>query len=454
MLLRLYNSLSQRVETVVPQHKNSIALYCCGITVYDHCHLGHGRIFLIYDLLVRILKEQRYDVFFVRNITDIDDKIIHKAHEQQRSCSEVTAEYIQSMHTVMDQLGCQHPDREPLATQSIAMMISMIQTLIQKGHAYEVEGEVFFEVGSFEHYGCLSQQKIEDLAHGTRLGEISSHKKHPADFTLWKPSKEHEPSWDSPWGSGRPGWHIECSAMIEDIFKRTIDIHLGGADLKFPHHENEIAQSEACFNRQLARYWVHGGFVTVDEIKMSKSLGNFHYLHDVLAELGSEALRYFYLSTHYRQPLAFTAEKVQHAQRSWNSLNRLLAPWLPAHQEHLINQEVYQDLMMAVLDDMNTPELLARLHKYAKKLEHYLDHEVQAIASTLIDFLNRMLGLTVVAERLEALLLPQAIKELLEERSQARKNKDYKQADYLRQQIALLGFQVIDTPKGQVCLAI
>jgi cysteinyl-tRNA synthetase len=453
--LKLYNALTRDFNLLVPQKEDKrISLYCCGVTVYDHCHLGHGRsVFVIYDVLVRLLREQGYDVLAVRNITDLDDKIIHKAHSQQTSCDLITQQYIQSMRIVMEQLHCQHPDQEPLATESIDTIIDMIQTLIQQGHAYVVDGEVFFEISTFSEYGKLSGQKLEELVHGARVAE-STEKRHAGDFTLWKPSKEGEPAWRSPWGLGRPGWHIECSAMIENVFHDTIDIHLGGADLKFPHHENEIAQSEACFKRPLARHWMHVGFVTVDDIKMSKSLGNFHYLHDVLKELGSNVLRYFYLTTHYRQPLAFTKEKVEQAERSWNSLNRALAHWLPSIHHDVVDQTVYNELMDALCDDLNTPELLARIYKHVKRLESCNTQQAEAIASTLIGWMDRVLGLAVRSEEIEREVLPVAVQELLNQRALARQQKNFELADKLRDAISALGYQVIDTAEGQKLLAV
>jgi cysteinyl-tRNA synthetase len=450
MPLMLYNSLTRKLESLLPQSDNRLTLYCCGVTVYDHCHLGHGRIFMIYDLLTRLLREQGYNLTFARNITDLDDKIIKKAFDQGCSCEEITQPYIHSMRQVMESLGCQAPSVEPLATESIDLMISMIERLLLKGHAYEVHGEVFFAVNTFKSYGELSHQNLEELVHGARLAEPSVHKKHPNDFTLWKPSKQGEPSWPSPWGLGRPGWHIECSAMIEAIFHDTIDVHLGGADLKFPHHENEIAQSEACFNRPLARHWVHGGFVTVDEIKMSKSLGNFHYLHDIIKEIGTNVLRYFYFTTQYRQPLAFTVDKIQQAERSWTSLNRYLARWLPDHESaDPDDQELRDALMTPLLEDLNTPALLATLHQEAKLLEHKNPLEAQRRASTLIRWMDRVLGLKVTQPAVEIKNLSEVVQSLLEQRKQARDEKNYVKSDQLRDQIKALGYQVTDSAQGQ-----
>ncbi len=446
MTLFLYNSLRLEKEPIQLSSSNIVSMYCCGVTVYDHCHLGHGRIYTITDLLARVLKFLGYQVKYARNITDIDDKIIKKAKDNKVSCEEIASKYALSMQNVLMLLGCSSPDVEPTAVGAIPKIISIIQQLIDKKNAYVVDGEVFFDIDSFQDYGKLSHQDLSQVISGARV-DVDSVKKNPGDFTLWKPSKEDEPSWLSPWGLGRPGWHIECSAMIDDVFGETIDFHLGGADLKFPHHENEIAQSEACFARPLAKYWVHGGFVTVDDVKMSKSLGNFHYLQDVINEFGSNTVRYFYLTTHYRQPLAFTHDKIHQAKNSWMSIQQTLSPYLNISGEYIPN--FIQPLTDALMDDLNTPLMIAHLHQLLKQLSKVSEDTSRNYAFTLISWMRDVLGLIVTPMVKEE--LPQEIIKLLEKRKQARLDKNFGLSDQIRSEISNLGYLVQDLPTGQEC---
>ncbi|NBV28361.1 cysteine--tRNA ligase, partial [bacterium] len=360
MQLKLYNALTRDLNLLVPQKEDKrISLYCCGVTVYDHCHLGHGRsVFVIYDVLVRLLREQGYDVLAVRNITDLDDKIIHKAHSQQTSCDLITQQYIQSMRIVMEQLHCQHPDQEPLATESIDTIINMIQTLIQQGHAYVVDGEVFFEISTFSEYGKLSGQKLEELVHGARVAE-STEKRHAGDFTLWKPSKDKEPFWESPWGNGRPGWHIECSVMSEKYLGKEFDLHCGGLDLIFPHHENEIAQS-ICANDSsiFAKYWMHNGYVTVDGKKMSKSDGNFVTINNLKNNFNGQIVRLSILGTHYRQPLDWNLKILE-------TNKKILENWYSLYSPN--EDEINDELFNILLDDLNTPKFITNIHSLYNK---------------------------------------------------------------------------------------
>ena len=446
MTLFLYNSLLLEKEKIQLSTTRPVSMYCCGVTVYDHCHLGHGRIYTVTDLLGRVLKYLGHTVKYARNITDIDDKIINKAKQRSVSFEKIASEYTVSMQDVLKSLGCTAPDIEPTAVGSISKIISIIQQLIDKNHAYIVNNEVFFDIQSFKEYGKLSHQDLSQVIYGVRV-EVDSIKKNPGDFTLWKPSKEDEPAWQSPWGLGRPGWHIECSAMIDDVFGATIDFHLGGADLKFPHHENEIAQSEACFSRPLARYWIHGGFVTVDDVKMSKSLGNFHYLQDVINEFGSNTVRYFYLTTQYRQPLAFTNDKIHQAKNSWMSIQQALSPYVNAEGQYI--SEFIKPLVEALMDDLNTPLMIAHLHQLIKQLSKYSPEETKNYAYTLIHWMKDVLGLIVTEQKKEE--LPEEIKILLEKRKDARLGKNFRLSDQLRDEISTLGYTVQDLVTGQEC---
>ena len=302
-MLKIYNSLAREKQEFIPIVAGKASMYVCGMTVYDYCHLGHARVMVVFDMVSRWLRASGLDVTYVRNITDIDDKIIKRAHENNETIAELTARYIQAMEEDAAKLGVLPPDAEPLATHHIEEMLQMIATLVDKGHAYRADnGDVFYSVNSFAEYGKLSGKSLEDLRAGERV-EVDTHKRDPMDFVLWKAAKPNEPSWDSPWGKGRPGWHIECSAMGASILGKHFDIHGGGQDLQFPHHENEIAQSEGAHGCKFVNYWIHNGFVRVDDEKMSKSLGNFFTIREVLKKYDPEVVRFFILRAHYRSPL-------------------------------------------------------------------------------------------------------------------------------------------------------
>jgi cysteinyl-tRNA synthetase len=311
--IRLYNTLSRRKEELVPREPGRIGFYLCGPTVYNHIHIGNARTFLSFDAIRRYLEYAGYEVTFVQNVTDVDDKIIRRAHEEGRSAAEVAAEYTEAFIEAMRALGVADPTVRPRATEEIPAMVGLIACLVEGGHAYVVEGDVYFSVRSFPAYGRLSGRDIEQMRSGARVG-IDPRKRDPLDFALWKAAKPGEPSWDSPWGPGRPGWHIECSAMSAAYLGNPFDIHAGGDDLVFPHHENEIAQSEACFGTVFANYWLHGGMLTIDREKMSKSEGNFLLLRDVLAQVRPQALRLLMLQTHYRSPFDYSAERLKEAR--------------------------------------------------------------------------------------------------------------------------------------------
>ncbi len=313
--MKIYNTMSGKKEDFIPVAPGAVGMYACGITVYDHCHIGHARSAIIFDVMRGYLRYKGFEVKYIRNFTDIDDKIINRARQEGISWNEVAKKYTDEYYNVMDTLGVGRADVEPKATEHIKEIIDIVQGLIDKGYAYEVQGDVYFEVGKFSDYGKLSKRDPEDMMAGARV-DIDERKKNPMDFALWKSSKEGEPSWDSPWGPGRPGWHIECSAMSLKHLGESFDIHGGGADLIFPHHENEIAQSEAYTGKPFVKYWVHNGFITVDKEKMSKSLGNFFTIQDILAKFDAEVIRFFLLSTHYRSPIEFSDEQLKEAELS------------------------------------------------------------------------------------------------------------------------------------------
>jgi cysteinyl-tRNA synthetase len=313
--MKIFNTLSGRKEEFIPLHPPRVHMYACGVTVYDHCHIGHARSAIVFDVIRNYLKYKGYEMNFVRNFTDVDDKIINRARQEGLAWDEVAAKYTEEFHKDMDALGVGRADREPKATEYISEMIEIVKNLVQKGFAYQSDGSVYFSVDKFPEYGRLSGRNLDEMVAGARVG-IDEKKKNPLDFALWKKSKEGEPFWESPWGRGRPGWHIECSAMSIKHLGESFDIHGGGADLLFPHHENEIAQSEAYTGKPFARYWVHNGFITIDKEKMSKSLGNFFTIKEVLQRFDPEVVRFFLLSTHYRSPIEFSDEQLREAEVS------------------------------------------------------------------------------------------------------------------------------------------
>ncbi|NND91476.1 MAG: cysteine--tRNA ligase [Granulosicoccus sp.] len=457
-MLQIYNTLNRRKELFKPLKQGHVGLYVCGITVYDECHVGHGRVMIVYDLLYRHLLSAGYSVNYVRNITDVDDKIINRAAELGVSPTALSQRYIDEMHADERALGVLPPTHEPRATESIQSMIRIIERLIESGHAYAADnGDVFYAVKSFAEYGKLSGRRIEELRAGERVA-IDEHKRDPLDFVLWKSSKPGEPSWPSPWGDGRPGWHIECSAMSMDLLGEEFDIHGGGADLQFPHHENEIAQSEALTGGRFARYWMHNGMVRIDEEKMSKSLNNFLTLRDVLAEYSGEEIRTFILSSHYRSPLNYTTEALLAARtalrRFYTALRGRPVPREGMTHDTNPGKTVAMDtgyverFDAAMNDDLNTPEAMAVLHELTNALNKDADagseHAVR-LASTLV-YLGGRLGL--LDKDPEELLHGDAgsdgptadrIAAMIEERQAARAAKDFARSDQIRDELALQG---------------
>ena len=453
-MLKLYNSLTRRKEVFKPLEPGKVRMYVCGMTVYDYCHLGHARVMVVFDVLARYLRWKGFEVTYVRNITDIDDKIIRRAAEEGVPIGELTSAYIRAMHEDEKALGCLPPDLEPRATQSIDAIIAMIQRLIDKGYAYVGEnGDVYYAVSRFAGYGKLSGKKPEELRAGARV-EVSEAKRDPLDFVLWKRAKPGEPAWDSPWGPGRPGWHIECSAMSTTCLGAHFDIHGGGADLQFPHHENEIAQSEAATGEPFVNYWVHAGFVRVNQEKMSKSLGNFFTIREILRKYPGEVIRFFILSSHYRSPLDFSEESLDQARAGLTRLYTALRGLPPAAEgeEGRIWRERFE---AAMDDDLGTPEALAVLFELAKEINRLraADPEKAARLGATLKALGNVLGiLTQDPETFlkgeDSGLSDAEIERLIETRNQARKRRDWAEADRIRDELKAKGIVLEDTPQG------
>ena len=456
-MLTLYNTQSRSKETFKPITEGKVNLYVCGMTVYDYCHLGHARVLVVFDIIVRHLRQLGYDVTYVRNITDIDDKIIARAIENGESIQALTERFIQAMHDDSDALAVVSPDFEPRATDSMPQIIHMIEELIEKDFAYQgVNGDVYYSVSRFEGYGKLSGKQLEDLRSGARV-EVDASKQDPLDFVLWKSAKPKEPSWPSPWGDGRPGWHIECSAMSTDRLGAHFDIHGGGMDLQFPHHENEIAQSEAATGHPFVNYWIHNGFVQVDEEKMSKSLGNFFTVREILKQYQPEVVRYFILSSHYRSPLNYTDDNLVKARGALQRLYTALRDSVTVNGE--IDSGYEARFMAAMDDDFNTPEAFAVLFDIARAVNRARENgeaTVDIYTSTLRQ-LGARLGL-LQSDPQSFLKAPQIssdsgftdseIETLIEARLAARSNKAWAEADNIRKQLLDNGIALEDSPQG------
>ncbi len=448
-MLLIYNSLSRKKEEFIPIEPGKVRMYVCGMTVYDLCHLGHARVLVVFDVIVRHLRRLGYDVTYVRNITDIDDKIIARAQENQEPMEALTHRFITAMHEDAAALGVQPPDLEPRATSSMEQILGMIQTLVDKGFAYAAaNGDVYYDVSRFAGYGRLSGKNTEDLRAGARV-EIAEAKADPLDFVLWKAAKPGEPSWSSPWGEGRPGWHIECSAMSTHCLGSHFDIHGGGMDLQFPHHENEIAQSEGATGCSFVNYWIHNGFVQVDEEKMSKSLGNFFTVREILARYQAEEVRYFILASHYRSPLNYTDDNLDKAR---NSLTRLYTALREVTPGTLPVNSVYEQRFMAAMnDDFNTADALAVLFELARELnrERESNHtQGAAELAAILKYLGGAIGIlqsepdTYLRGRPQGLtdgLSDEFIAQQIQARLDARARKDYGAADAIRDELAASG---------------
>jgi cysteinyl-tRNA synthetase len=463
-MLHIYNSLTRRKEPFRPLEAGKVRLYVCGMTVYDYCHVGHARVLVVFDVVTRYLRWRGLQVTYVRNITDIDDKIIQRANENKEDIGALTARFIQAMHEDIAALGVLAPDVEPRATEQIERIVEMVQALLEKGYAYPApNGDIYYDVSQFDHYGQLSGKRIEDLRAGARVEVDLANKDDPLDFALWKASKAGEPSWDSPWGPGRPGWHIECSAMSTACLGAHFDIHGGGQDLQFPHHENEIAQSEAATGEPFVNCWMHNGFVRVDDEKMSKSLGNFFTLREVFAEYDPEVVRYFILTSHYRSPLNYSDENLDQAKGALTRLYIALAGLeltdvkdvKPSSKNRYI-----EHFSAAMDDDFNTPEALAVLFELAHAINRAKEGGETAQAISLGALLRHLGGVLGLLERAPEVFLQgsegtgpedlstEQIQALIEARQAARRNKDWSEADRIREELKAHSIALEDTPAG------
>ncbi len=484
----LYNTLTRRKETFEPLSPGKVGLYACGVTVYDDCHLGHARSTVAFEVIVRYLLHRGFVVTWVRNFTDIDDKILRRAQETGLPWQEVAERYIASFQEDMAALGVPPAQIEPRATQHLPEIIDLIRRLEDKGFAYEGEGDVYFRVRRFPGYGKLSGQSLEDMQAGARV-EVNPHKEDPLDFALWKGSKPGEPAWKSPWGPGRPGWHIECSAMSMYYLGESFDLHGGGQDLVFPHHENEIAQSEAATGKPFARYWLHHGLLTLDQEKMSKSLKNFFTVKEVLARFPAEVVRFFLINCHYRSPLDFSDQALAEAEtallRLYTTLGRLkdilgqhqkvtgpapadFSSSLLAADELARLRSLRSRFEAAMDDDLNTAQALGYLFEAVRLTNRLLEHpaseppylallkEVHHDLSSLGRVLNLLqadpqdMVTSLRQKALDLKISPEEIEKLIASRTQARKNKDFAQADNIRKQLAELDILLEDTPQGTV----
>ena len=499
MALRVYNTLTGKKEEFVSLREKEVGLYVCGVTVYDLCHIGHARAAIVFDTIYRYLRYRQYRVTFVRNFTDIDDKIIRRANQEGVDYKTIAEKYIQEFNTDMGSLGLEKPSAEPRATDHIPEMIRLIATLIDKGYAYERGGDVFFSVERFKEYGKLSKRNLEEMQAGARI-EIDEKKTNPLDFALWKGSKPGEPFWESPWGKGRPGWHIECSVMSQKYLGETLDIHGGGKDLIFPHHENEIAQSEAATGKPFARYWIHNGFVNINKEKMSKSLGNILTIKEILRDWHPEAVRLFLLSQHYRSPVDFSEESLSEAKsgldRFYTTLNgiqeALNSPGAaPAGPQSLLSSppkgeggsealsvmKASRDAIEsfrarfeeAMDDDFNTAQVVGYFHDLQRVLNSFLSlskerptEEAASLLKQSLDIffdMGKVLGLFredpkryLGEQRKEGLkklqLSEEEILRLIEERDGARREKNWKRADEIRKDLLSRGVVLEDGPAG------
>lgn len=493
--MRIYNTLSRTKEEFIPLKPGKVGFYICGPTVYNHIHIGNARTFLSFDVIRRYLEYSGYEVEYVQNITDVDDKIINRAAEERRPASEVAADYTKAFIDAMHSVGVKEPNIRPRATEEIPAMIELISCLIEGDHAYEVDGDVYFAVRSFSEYGKLSGRNVDDLVSGARVG-IDERKRDPLDFALWKAAKPGEPSWESPWGNGRPGWHIECSAMSQRYLGTPFDIHAGGEDLVFPHHENELAQSEACYHNGFARYWLHGGMLTIDKEKMSKSEGNFLLLKDVLEQVRPQALRLLMLQSHYRSPFDYSPERLEEAKAALERIEGALGniQWTLDNESdeklELSKEETagapselaastHARFKSFMDDDFNTAgavsivfELVSEANRLLA-LENRTSTEIKALEeiSKLIPELLLVLGVELKTDEASEELLSgeqqdslfalaqdlasyqgsstqEALAALLEARSEARKEKDWTRADAVRDGFAALGLAIEDTAQG------
>jgi cysteinyl-tRNA synthetase len=488
MAVKIYNTLAGKKEPFRPLKNKSVRMYVCGVTVYDRCHLGHARSAIVFDMIRRYLRFRRYKVRYVRNFTDVDDKIIQRANREGRPWTEIVQKYLAAYQEDMKRLGVEKPDREPRATEHIPNMIRLIERLVRRGFAYSVDGDVYYRVEKFKGYGKLAKRKSDELLAGARV-EVDERKKSPLDFALWKAAKPGEPFWDTPWGPGRPGWHIECSAMSMKLLGESFDIHGGGMDLIFPHHENEIAQSEAATRRPFVRYWVHNGFVNVNQEKMSKSLGNFFTIQEIFEKsnwpetVTAEVLRYFLLSTHYRSPIDFSDEALKAAKAGLNNFYILFQKLdevkaMKGTRDAQLEKSLKafaSSFEKAMDDDFNTAGAIAQLQKLRNEVNRALDLGLSAKTAskakeTILKYgavlallrvplkewrheyvLNAEPGeyqVTGVPAKLSVSFNDETVNKLVVERAEARRRNDWARADAIRKQLADSGVILEDRPDG------
>lgn len=457
--MRIFNTMTRQKEEFIPNNPDEVKIYACGPTVYNYIHIGNARPLCVFDVLRRYLEYRGYNVKFVQNFTDVDDKIIKRANEEGITFEEVSKKYIEEFWTDANGLNFKKASVHPKATENIDEIINIIKTLEEKGYAYAVDGDVYFRTLKFKEYGKLSHQPIEDLQSGARIA-IGEKKENPLDFALWKAAKEGEPYWDSPWGKGRPGWHIECSAMNKRFLGDTIDIHCGGQDLIFPHHENEIAQSECANGCTFAKYWMHNGYINVDNVKMSKSLGNFKTVREIANVYGYEVIRYFLISSHYRSPINYSLEIIEQCK---SALERLYtcresldfalknAKDIPDDEELIKKLNSHREQFITAMDDdLNTADGVAAVFELVKNINtSILDKEVSKnvcqTAATVFDELCDVLGILYNRKNND---VDSDIEALIEERQQARANKDWATADRIRDELKAKGIILKDTPQG------
>ena len=479
MSIRIYNTLSRKKELFEPLEQGSVRIYVCGPTVYDSCHIGHARSVIVFDVIVRYLKARGFDVTYVRNFTDVDDKIIKRAQELNTDPITLAEKYISEFYEDMDALNAERASIEPKATEHIKQIIASIEKLIDKNFAYQINGDVYYSVESFKEYGKLSGRKLEDMEPGARI-DIDDRKKNPFDFSLWKSAKKGEPSWESPWGKGRPGWHIECSAMSTKYLGRTFDIHGGGKDLIFPHHENEIAQSEALTGEPLTKYWIHHGFVNINHEKMSKSLNNILRVKDVLRKYHPDVIRYFLLSSHYRSPIDYNEKALTEANSNIDKFYKLLDR-ISHHGIHLssfvnINtsskkpENHWNQFCEAMDDDFNTAVAFATLHDAVRETNRFLDkkstfntsdkneisfmisqvHKMREVLGILFDspdnYFEKIKSTMTSLENLNV----DEIELLIKERSDARQAKDWEKADEIRKRLEKMNIVLEDRKEGTI----